>query len=168
MKPNILRGSRNLTFVLKIVLLQMFKIDWIIIIKFDTSNISFTNLIDQTCSKHNGTGQRQRFKARVIIQDHVFNKSCFSVYKVMLSHNRVWLLSYIHHSFTWMGHWKRKTPISAQWCTIEYTPLSLNKHPFLSAHLDTVAPWFSHLFPNKCSSGIHFWESGGFKHKNSG
>ena len=42
---NILRGSRNLTLVLKTALLQTFKIDLILTIKFDASNIYFTNLI---------------------------------------------------------------------------------------------------------------------------
>ena len=46
---DILRGSRNLNLVLKIVLLQTFKIDCVLIIKFDTCNISFTNSIHQTC-----------------------------------------------------------------------------------------------------------------------
>ena len=45
----ILRGNRNLTLVLKITLLQRFKVDWILIIKSDTRNLSFTNLIYQTC-----------------------------------------------------------------------------------------------------------------------
>ena len=40
----ILRGRRNLTLVSKIMLLQMFKIDWILIIKFDTSNIFFSQI----------------------------------------------------------------------------------------------------------------------------
>ena len=40
-KTFIPRGSRNLTPVFKIVLLQKFKINCILIIKSDTSNISF-------------------------------------------------------------------------------------------------------------------------------
>ena len=41
---NKLRGSRNFTFVFKLVLLLISKIDSIPIIKFDSSYISFTNL----------------------------------------------------------------------------------------------------------------------------
>ena len=39
---HILKGIRNLALVVKIALLQTFTVDWILIIKFNTSNISFT------------------------------------------------------------------------------------------------------------------------------
>ena len=63
------------------MLLQTFEVDLILIIKFDTSNVSFTHLIQQTSSKLSGTGQRQHFKAMV--------KSDFSVLEMMPSLKRV-------------------------------------------------------------------------------
>ena len=68
------------------MLLHTFKIDWILIIKFDTSNMSITNLIHQTCvvssaSTFHGKGHNHSV--------HVFTKSDFSVFEMMLSHNRV-------------------------------------------------------------------------------
>ena len=49
---SILRGSKNFTLVLKIVLFETLKIDWIPITKIDTSNISFSNLIHQTYAEN--------------------------------------------------------------------------------------------------------------------
>ena len=46
---NYTERKKKLNTCLKIVFLQMFKIDWILIIKFDTSKISFTKLIHRTC-----------------------------------------------------------------------------------------------------------------------
>ena len=105
----ILKGNRNLTLVLKIALLQTLKIDWILIIKFDTSNISFTNLIHQTCE----VSSAEPVSVNISIIVFMFSSIFFSVFEVMLSHNRVWLLSCINHSLAWMGHWQRKTPSSA-------------------------------------------------------
>ena len=94
---------RNFTLVFKIVLLGTFKIDWIPIIKFDTSNILLTNLIHQICVVSS--------EQLIIIIVFMFSSNLF---EVMLSHNHVWLLSCINRRLTWMGHWKRKTPNSAR------------------------------------------------------
>ena len=81
----ILKGNRNLTLVLKIALLQTLKIDWILIIKFDTSNISFTNLIHQTCE----VSSAEPVSVNISIIVFMFSSIFFSVFEVMLSHNRV-------------------------------------------------------------------------------
>ena len=52
---HILRGSKNLTLVFKIVLFKTLRIHWIPIIKIDTSNMSFTNLINLRWGARPGT-----------------------------------------------------------------------------------------------------------------
>ena len=67
------------------------------------------------CSKLSGTGQRQRFKARVKNHSvHVFIKSDLSVFEMMLSHNRVSLLSCINRSLTWIIISSHLSPVTLE------------------------------------------------------